>query len=119
MRVKEVTQWHDNMSVEEQAGLYYHYWTKLAEDYSRLEEKYNKLYELRCEEKEINDNAIEIKYNVRKLQSERDIDFYREMLEDLQKYVEQEDLIEYFKEQKDLELANKLEDFIEKWKENK
>ena len=119
MKVKEVTQWHDNMTVEEQAGLYYHYWTKLAESYRELEEKYNRLYNLRVEEKELNDNAQIIKIDAIKLQSERDRDFYREMLQDLQNYVEKEELIEYFRENNDIEIANKLEDFINKWKKDK
>lgn len=119
MKVKEVTQWHDNMTVEEQAGLYYHYWTKLAESYRELEEKYNRLYDLRVEEKELNDNAQIIKIDAIKLQSERDRDFYREMLQDLQNYVEKEELIEYFRENNDIEIANKLEDFINKWKKDK
>lgn len=119
MKVKEVTQWHDNMSIEEQAGLYYHYWTKLAESYHDLEEKYNRLYDLRVEEREINDNSQIIKIDAIKLQSERDRDFYREMLQDLQNYVEKEELIQYFRDNNDIEIANKLEDFINKWKKDK
>ena len=119
MKVKEVNHWFDGMSIEEQAGLYYHYWTRLAEDYNQLNEKYNRLYELKCEEKELNDNVKTIQIETIKLQSERDRDFYREMLQDLQNYVEEEELIQYFRDNNDLELANRLDDFINKWKQNK
>ena len=119
MKIKEVDHWFDSMSIEEQAGLYYHYWTELAKSYNELNEKYERLYELRCEEKELNDNAQIIQIDTIKLQSERDRDFYREMLQDLQNYVEKEDLIQYFRDNNDIELANKLEDFINKWKKDK
>jgi len=119
MKVKEVNHWFSGMSVEEQAGLYYHYWTELAKSYNELNEKYIRLYELRCEEKELNDSVGIIRVDKIKLQSERDRDFYREMLQDLQNYVEEEDLIKYFRDSGDLELANKLEDFINKWKKDK
>lgn len=87
MKIKEVKEWRNNMSIEEEAGLYYYYWTSLAKQYQKLEEKYDLLYDLRNEEVKLNNIVKEIKIEAKKLKSERDRDVFKQKLIDIKKIV--------------------------------
>ena len=87
MKIKEVKEWRNNMSIEEEAGLYYYYWISLAKEYQKLEEKYDLLFNLRNQEIKINENANKIKIEAAELINSRDKDIYKQKLIDIKKIV--------------------------------